>query len=80
MAGFSAIMYGIYTIVLKKQVGDESRVDMRLFFGLVGLCNMLLLWPGFIIMHFVGLETFQLPGSRKIWTIILVGFSLSLTL
>ncbi|KAE8146830.1 hypothetical protein BDV25DRAFT_161679 [Aspergillus avenaceus] len=72
MAGFSAVMYGVYTIVLKKQVGDESRVNMQLFFGLVGLINMFLLWPGFLIFHFTGLEKFSLPDTGKIWTIILV--------
>lgn len=72
MAGFSAVMYGVYTIVLKKQVGDESRVNMTLFFGLVGLINMFLLWPGFIIMHFTGLEQFAFPDTGKIWAIILV--------
>lgn len=72
MAGVSAIMYGIYTIVMKKQVGSESRVEMPLFFGLVGLCNTLLLWPGFFIMHFSGLETFGFPETKRIWMIILV--------
>ncbi|GAB1206554.1 hypothetical protein APSETT445_005244 [Aspergillus pseudonomiae] len=42
MAGFSAVMYGVYTIVLKKQVGDESRVNMQLFFGLVNSVSSLL--------------------------------------
>ncbi|KAL3472961.1 hypothetical protein BJX99DRAFT_234463 [Aspergillus californicus] len=72
MAAFSAVMYGVYTIVLKRQVGDESRVNMQLFFGLVGLFNMVLLWPGFIVFHFMGVETFALPGTSRIWTIILV--------
>ncbi|KAI9045176.1 DMT family transporter [Aspergillus affinis] len=70
MAGFSAVMYGVYTIVLKKQVGDESRVNMQLFFGLVGLFNMFLLWPGFIILHFTGIETFAMPDTGRVWTII----------
>ncbi|KAB8067795.1 hypothetical protein BDV29DRAFT_80785 [Aspergillus leporis] len=72
MAGFSAVMYGVYTIVLKKQVGDESRVNMQLFFGLVGLINLFLLWPGFIILHLTGIETFALPDTSKVWTIIWV--------
>lgn len=74
MAAFSAMMYGIYTIVMKKQVGDESRVNMALFFGLVGFFNMVLIWPGFIIMHYSGLETFQLPPTKRIWCILLVCF------
>ena len=72
MAAFSSIMYGIYTIVMKKQVGDESRVDMQMFFGLVGLFNLVLLWPGFIILHWTGVEPFELPDTKRVWTIILV--------
>ncbi|KAI9370587.1 hypothetical protein BJX61DRAFT_84993 [Aspergillus egyptiacus] len=72
MAAFSAVMYGVYTIVLKRQVGDESRVNMQLFFGLVGFFNMVLLWPGFILFHFLGVEEFTLPDSGRIWTIVLV--------
>ncbi|KAL4887455.1 hypothetical protein BJY04DRAFT_212492 [Aspergillus karnatakaensis] len=72
MAAFSAVMYGVYTIVLKRQVGDESRVNMQLFFGLVGFFNMFLLWPGFVILHLTGIETFALPDTSRVWTIILV--------
>ncbi|EYE94059.1 putative integral membrane protein [Aspergillus ruber CBS 135680] len=72
MAAFSAIMYGVYTIVMKRQCGDESRVNMPLFFGLVGFFNMVFIWPGFIIMHFTGLEKFELPPTDRVWTILLV--------
>ncbi|KAJ5468928.1 hypothetical protein N7475_006680 [Penicillium sp. IBT 31633x] len=71
MAAFSAIMYGIYTVVMKKQVGDESRVNMPLFFGLVGFFNVVLLWPGFFIFHWTGLEPFSLPETSRVWAIIL---------
>ncbi|KAJ9376130.1 hypothetical protein DTO063F5_8973 [Paecilomyces variotii] len=79
MAAFSAIVYGIYTIVMKKQVGDESRVNMQLFFGLVGLFNTFLLWPGFIILHFTGIERFAFPDTNRVWMIILVNSVTSLT-
>lgn len=72
MAAFSAIMYGVYTIVMKKQVGDESRVNMQLFFGLVGLFNFVFLWPGFLVLHWTGIEPFALPSTRRVWMIILV--------
>ncbi|PYI11120.1 hypothetical protein BO78DRAFT_458037 [Aspergillus sclerotiicarbonarius CBS 121057] len=78
MAGFSAVLYGVYTIVLKKQVGDESRVNMQLFFGLVGLFNTVFLWPGFIILHVLGIETVGMPDSGRVWTIILVNALASL--
>ncbi|KGO74310.1 hypothetical protein PITC_019800 [Penicillium italicum] len=71
MAAFSAILYGLYTVVMKKQVGDESRVNMQLFFGLVGFFNIIFLWPGFIIMHWTGIEPFSLPETSRVWSIIL---------
>lgn len=72
MAAVSAIVYGVYTIVMKKQVGDESRVNMQLFFGLVGFFNVFLLWPGFVILHVLDVEKFSLPSENRIWVIILV--------
>lgn len=72
MAFGSAIMYGIYAIVMKKRIGNEDRVNMPLFFGLVGFFNVVFLWPGFLVLHFTGVETFELPPTGKIWTIVLV--------
>ncbi|OQE83114.1 hypothetical protein PENNAL_c0034G01973 [Penicillium nalgiovense] len=71
MAAFSAILYGLYTVVMKKQVGDESRVNMPLFFGLVGFFNIIFLWPGFFIMHWTGMEPFSMPETSRVWSIIL---------
>ena len=68
----SAALYGLYTILMKKRIGDEGRVNMPLFFGLVGLFNVLTLWPGFIILHFTGEEAFQLPPTRRVLAIVLV--------
>ncbi len=72
MAFGSAIMYGLYTVVMKKRIGNEDRVNMPLFFGLVGLFNVIFLWPGFIILHLTGVEKFAFPPTGKIWTIVLV--------
>ena len=72
MALLSALVYGAYVTVMKQRVGHEDRVSMPLFFGLVGLFNVVLLWPGFILLHITGLETFHLPPTGHVWTIILV--------
>ena len=72
MAFGSAIMYGIYTVVMKKRIGNEDRVNMPLFFGLVGLFNVIFLWPGFLILHFTGVEEFAFPPTSKIWAIVVV--------
>jgi solute carrier family 35 protein F5 len=71
MAFGSAVMYGVYAIVMKKRIGNEDRVNMPLFFGLVGLFNCVLLWPGFFILHFTGVEKFQMPPTGTIWIIVL---------
>jgi solute carrier family 35 protein F5 len=72
MAFGSAVMYGLYTVVMKKRIGNEDHVNMPLFFGLVGLFNVIFLWPGFIILHLTGIEKFELPPTSHIWTIVLV--------
>ncbi len=57
---------------MKKRIGNEARVNMALFFGFVGLFNIVTLLPGFLVFHYTGLEPFELPPARRIWTIILV--------
>lgn len=72
LAFTSAVMYGIYTTLMKKRIGDESRVDMPLFFGFVGIINIIVLLPGFFILHYTGIETFELPPTKRILAIVLV--------
>ncbi|KAJ2910128.1 hypothetical protein GGI21_001176, partial [Coemansia aciculifera] len=72
LALLSAALYGSYTTLLKRRIGDESRLDTPLFFGAVGLANILLLWPGFIVLHYTGIETFELPHSGSMWVMIAV--------
>ncbi|GAA5807466.1 hypothetical protein MFLAVUS_000827 [Mucor flavus] len=67
-----AFFYGCYTTILKLKIVDESRIDMPLFFGFVGAFNVLLMWPFFPILHYIGLEEFQLPYSISIWVMILL--------
>ncbi|KAK5117756.1 hypothetical protein LTR85_008731 [Meristemomyces frigidus] len=78
LAFFSAILYGLYAAFMKKRIGDESRVNMLIFFGLVGVINVVLLWPGLIILHFTGLERFELPPTSKVTAIILTNSMCSL--
>jgi solute carrier family 35 protein F5 len=72
MAFISAVFYGMYAIVMKSRIDNEDRVNMALFFGMTGLLNLISLWPGFLILHYTGVEKFELPLTGKIWTIVLV--------
>ncbi|KAJ8521459.1 hypothetical protein ONZ45_g1870 [Pleurotus djamor] len=66
LALFSALLYAVYVIVLKVRIKNESRIDMQLFFGFVGLFNILGFWPIAVLLHFVGLEPFELPHGRTV--------------
>lgn len=76
MALVSAVLYGAYAVMMKKRIGDERRISMPLFFGLVGLWNVLMLWPGFFLLHWTNIEKFELPDSKKVVLLILVRKSL----
>ncbi|EMC98282.1 hypothetical protein BAUCODRAFT_66267 [Baudoinia panamericana UAMH 10762] len=78
LALLSAVMYGLYASFMKKRVGDESRVSLPIFFGFVGLINVVLLWPGFFILHFAGWETFESPPTKRVVMIIVVNSLASL--
>ncbi|KAI8340224.1 thiamine-repressible mitochondrial transport protein THI74 [Chlamydoabsidia padenii] len=67
-----AVFYGCYTTMLKVRIGDEDRIDMPLFFGFVGAFNVLLLWPLFPLLHWLGIETFQLPFNSTLWLMVLL--------
>jgi solute carrier family 35 protein F5 len=71
LALISAVIYGMYAVLMKKRITDESRINMPLFFGFVGAVNFLLFWPGLIILHVTGIETFELPPDSRVMIIIL---------
>nr|XP_057938428.1 solute carrier family 35 member F5-like isoform X2 [Doryrhamphus excisus] len=66
-----ALLYAVYIVMIKRLVDREDKLDIPMFFGFVGLFNLLLLWPGFLLLHYTGFETFELP-SQLVWTYILV--------
>jgi solute carrier family 35, member F5 len=82
MAAFSALIYGIYTITLKRATSAAAKegksLNMPLFFGLVGLINTVLLFPMFPILSFTKIELFELPPTSRVWTILLVNSVFSL--
>ncbi|CCC71578.1 hypothetical protein NCAS_0H02680 [Naumovozyma castellii] len=67
-----ALFYGIYSTLLKRKVKDESRMNMKLFFGFVGLFTLIFLWPTILFLHYQGWETFELPTSPRVILIVMV--------
>jgi solute carrier family 35 protein F5 len=78
LALIGAVIYGIYAVVLKARIGSESRANLPLFFGLVGLFNALVMWPAFLFLHVTGVERFELPPTWRVLTIILINSTSSL--
>lgn len=66
----SALFYSIYLILLKVRIGDERRIDMQLFFGFVGLFNIVALWPIGVGLHLLGWETFSWPRGGAVWAVL----------
>ncbi|CAB4256356.1 uncharacterized protein KABA2_09S02772 [Maudiozyma barnettii] len=72
LAVAGAMFYGIYSTLLKIKVQDESMINMKIFFGFVGLFTLLFMWPSLIILHYMGWETFVIPTQPKVVIIILI--------
>ncbi|CAG9315870.1 unnamed protein product [Blepharisma stoltei] len=60
---FGAIVYATYSVFIKAKA---SNVDMVIFFGCVGAINVFLLFPGFIILNFSGIEPFEFPSATTL--------------
>ena len=71
----SALFYAVYVILLKVRIRSESRIDMQLFFGFVGLFNILACWPIGIVLHFTGVERFEVPSAGRIVVGLLINVS-----
>lgn len=70
-AGF----YGCYTTLLKLRIQHESRVDMTLFFGFVGLYCLIFIWPFNIVLSLLRIEPLELPPSKSVTYCLLVSRS-----
>ena len=79
-AALAAAFYAAYTVALKKLLPDEDRYSMGMVFGMLGILNSVVFWPGFFILHYTGLEVFEIPPRQTIAPLVLnalVGTSLS---
>uniref|UniRef100_A0A8C4Q0F5 Solute carrier family 35 member F5 n=1 Tax=Eptatretus burgeri TaxID=7764 RepID=A0A8C4Q0F5_EPTBU len=53
------------------RVSLGNLIDEKHHLGFIGLLCLVLLWPLFFLLHYTGLETFELP-SRFVWLCLLV--------
>ncbi|XP_075843880.1 solute carrier family 35 member F5 isoform X2 [Microtus pennsylvanicus] len=68
-----AMLYAVYIVMIKRKVDREDKLDIPMFFGFVGLFNLLLLWPGFFVLHYTGFEDFEFPNKVVLLCIVING-------
>ncbi|KAJ6644463.1 Solute carrier family 35 member F5 [Pseudolycoriella hygida] len=76
LALLSAFFYAAYLVLVKHKSDMEEKIDIPLFFGFVGLWNLLLMWPVFFVLNFTQIEPFELPSKRQFIVLILYGLVL----
>ncbi|KAL1502257.1 hypothetical protein ABEB36_007423 [Hypothenemus hampei] len=69
----SAGFYAVYLVFLKRTVQNEDKIDIPMFFGFVGLFNLLLLWPVLVFLHITKIETFEWPNREQMMLLFLNG-------
>lgn len=74
LALLSAFFYAAYLVLVKHKSDTEEKIDIPLFFGFVGLWNLLLMWPVFFVLNFTQIESFELPNKRQFVVLFLNGF------
>ncbi|KAN0125193.1 hypothetical protein V8E52_001745 [Russula decolorans] len=79
LALLSALFYAVYVILLKVRIRSESRIDMQLFFGFVGLFNIIGCWPIGVLLHLTGVERVELPNSGRVVAGLLVNMAITLS-
>ncbi|KAL9716137.1 hypothetical protein Ac2012v2_000582 [Leucoagaricus gongylophorus] len=77
LALISALFYALYVILLKVRIKNESRIDMQLFFGFVGLFNTLGCWPLGFLLHWSGVEVFEPPTKAVEWYAIVINMAIT---
>ncbi|KAK6624523.1 hypothetical protein RUM44_011382 [Polyplax serrata] len=71
LALVSALFYAAYLVFLRRRVESENKIDIPMFFGFVGLFNLILLWPFFFLLHYNNWEPFEWPTQHQ-WMFLLL--------
>jgi solute carrier family 35, member F5 len=69
----SAFFYACYLVLVKRKNDTDEKIDIIEFFGFVGLWNVLLLWPLFLVLNFSQLEPFEMPNKRQFVVLLING-------
>ena len=73
IALLGAMVYACYAIYLRVRIPDERALSMPMFFGFVGLLNLVLLPPFGVLLHYTGVERFVWPSPKTLGFLFLNG-------
>uniref|UniRef100_A0A336MFB4 Solute carrier family 35 member F5 n=1 Tax=Culicoides sonorensis TaxID=179676 RepID=A0A336MFB4_CULSO len=73
LAVLSAFFYSAYLVLVKHKNDTEEKIDLPLFFGFVGICNVFLMWPLFFVLNFSRIEVFEWPNQKQFAVLFLNG-------
>ncbi|CAH0483009.1 unnamed protein product [Peronospora belbahrii] len=57
VALFAAFMYAVYTTAIRQLIPDDESVSILLFFGIIGIINMVCLLPFVVVFHYSSIES-----------------------
>ena len=76
--GIGSVLYGFYEVLYKKIAcppegtsPGRGVIFANLFGSLIGIFTITVLWIPLPILHFTGLETFELPRGEAAWVLII---------
>ncbi|CAB4406424.1 unnamed protein product [Rhizophagus irregularis] len=77
LACFGALMYGLYQVLYKKlgSPPTPSFLFANTITGLIGVHTFLFLWIPIPLLHFTGIELFELPDSGTFGFILLIAIA-----
>lgn len=77
LAWLTCAGYAVYVTLLKVRIGSEDRISMPLFFGFVGLFNLVAFWPVGLVLDWLGIEPLALPSDANMWLGVVVNMAIT---
>lgn len=77
LARLTCAGYAVYVTLLKVRIGSEDRISMPLFFGFVGLFNLVAFWPVGLVLDWLGIEPLALPSDANMWLGVVVNMAIT---
>lgn len=75
LAIFSALCYGVYTVMIRRLLPDDSGISTSLFFGFVGVFNLVLLSPVIGTLAALGIEDIRRVTASALVLILVKGLA-----